>query len=301
MTEKMISYFLIIALGFFLKSVGFLSEKDGSLFSKLIINVTLPLVIIEAITSVRLQVSLLFLTILGATAASLILVSGIFFFSKMDLPKRSYASLSLTLCGLNLAIFAYPFADAMWSSKGLTYMAMVDIGNALVIYTLGYSLALKYSNEGFSYSTMLKKLLTFPPLIAFSFALFLNFSSLSLPNFVHEIMKPIGNANAFLSMITIGVYLSFSKLSGELKHLMEALSVKYAVGFVVGVFLSYLCTLLVPSNSVASTVVFVSALMPTPLLSLIYSVEKDLDPEMAGGMVTLTVLASSFVLLAVGR
>ncbi len=301
MSEKMISYFMLIALGFFLKKIHLLSENAGATFSRVIIDVTLPLVIIKAITSVRLEASLLFLTAFGATSAFLILVSGAFFFSKMKLERRSFASLSLTLCGLNLAIFAYPFAQAMWSNKGLTYMAMIDVGNAIVIYTLGYSLALKHSSEGFSYSSMLKKLVTFPPLIAFSFALFVNFSGLSLPNFVYTLMNPIESANAFLSMITIGLYLNFSKIGKEWYHLIGAIGVKYTTGFVVGLSLFYFSTLLVPTNNVASTVVFVSALMPTPLLSLIYSVEKKLDPEMAGGMITMTVLISSLVLVLFGR
>jgi predicted permease len=300
MIYKIISYFSIIALGYFLKKVGFLSEKDGSVLSRLIIYVTLPVVIVNAITSVKLQPSLLFLTLFGSIAAFFILVFGLFFFSKSNLPNKTKGSLSLTLCGLNLAIFAYPFAQAMWSNRGLTYMAMFDIGNALIIYTLGYSVALKYSSEGFNLTTVVKKLVTFPPLIAFEIALLINFNSISIPSSISTMMSPVSSANAFLSMITIGLYLNFKRISREMRYMLIGITIKYAVGLGVGIALWYLSRLIAPTDHIASTVVLVSSLMPTPLLSLIYSIEKKLDPEVAGGMVTITVVISSLILFFVG-
>ncbi len=297
MTYKMLSYFSIIALGYFLKKIGFLNERDGGILSHLIIYVTLPVVIVEAITKVKLQPSLLFLTLFGAIAAFFILTFGLTFFSKSKLPPKTKGSLSLTLCGLNLAIFAYPFAQVMWSNRGLTYMAMFDIGNALIIYTLGYSVALKYSSEGFNTRTVVKKLVTFPPLIAFELALILNFGNIAVPSAIYNMISPVSSANAFLSMITIGIYLDFKKITREFKYMMEGMVLKYAVGLGVGIGLWYLSRLIAPNDHVASTIVFVSSLMPTPLLSLIYSIERKLDPEVAGGMVTMTVVVSSVILL----
>ncbi len=300
MTYKIISYFSIIALGYFLKKIDFFSEKDGAILSRLIIYVTLPLVIVNAITSVKLKPSLLFLTFFGSAAAFSILIFALIVFSKFIVPNKTKGSLSLTLCGLNLAIFAYPFAQLMWSNKGLTYMAMFDIGNALIIYTLGYSVALKYSSDGFSLKTVVKKLVTFPPLIAFSAALFINFSSIKIPSGVFSMISPISSANAFLSMLTIGIYLNFKRMTKDVKYIFTAVAVKYAIGLAVGILLWYLSTLLAPTDHIASIIVLISSVMPTPLLSLVYSIERKLDPEIAGGMVTVTVVISSLILLFVG-
>ncbi len=300
MTSKILVYFSIIALGYFLKKISFLSEKEGATLSHLIIYVTLPVVIVNAVTSVKLQASLLFLTLFGMVAAFVILAGGWLVFTRTNVPKSTKGSLILTLCGLNLAIFAYPFAQLMWSNVGLTYMAMFDIGNALVIYTLGYSIALGYSSEGFSLKVVLKKLVTFPPLIAFTIALILNFSSTSLPKFLLQLFETVGGANVFLSMLTIGVYLNFKRIIREFKYVAVGLTLKYAVGFAIGFALYTLSRMITPNNSIASTVVFISSVMPTPLLSLIYSVERKLDPEIAGGMVTATVLVSSLVLFIIG-
>lgn len=301
MTYKILSYFAIIALGYFLKKIDFFKEKDGVILSRLIIYVTLPVVIVEAITNVKLRPSLLFLTLFGSVAAFVIVVIGLLFFSRTNLSQESKGSLSLTLCGLNLAIFAYPFAQALWSNVGLTYMAMFDVGNALVIYTLGYSVALKYSSEGFNARTVVNKLVTFPPLIAFEIALFMNFSSLKIPSSISYMIDPVSSANAFLSMLTIGVYLNFKRIIREFKYMLSGIAIKYSAGIAVGVTLWYFARLIAPADHVASTVVLISSLMPTPLLSLIYSIERKLDPEIAGGMVTITVVISSVILFFVGR
>lgn len=300
MTSKILVYFSIIALGYFLKKINFLSEKEGATLSHLIIYVTLPVVITNAITSVKLQTSLLFLTLSGMMAAFVILMGGWLTFTRANAPKNTQASLILTLCGFNLAIFAYPFAQLMWSNVGLTYMAMFDMGNALVIYTLGYSIALGYSSDGFSLKAVVKKLITFPPLIAFTIALILNFSNTNLPKFLSQLFETIGEANVFLSMLTIGVYLNFKRVTHEFKYMAIGLTLKYTIGFAVGFALYALLKAIAPNNSIASEVVLVSSVMPTPLLSLIYSVEKKLDPEIAGGMVTATVLISSLVLFVIG-
>lgn len=300
MTSKILVYFSIIALGYFLKKMNFLSEKEGATLSHLIIYVTLPVVIINAVTSVKLQLSLLFLTLFGMIASFVILMGGWLIFTRTNAPKETKGSLILTLCGLNLAIFAYPFAQLMWSNVGLTYMAMFDTGNALVIYTLGYSIALRYSSEGFNLKTVVKKLITFPPLIAFTIALILNFSNTGLPKFLLQLFDTVGGANVFLSMLTIGVYLNFKRITREFKYITIGLTLKYAVGFAVGFALYILSRTIAPNNSIASSVILVSSVMPTPLLSLIYSVERKLDPEIAGGMITATVLISSLILFIIG-
>ncbi len=299
MIYKILVYFSIIAIGYVTKKFDFLNETTGAMLTKIIIYITLPVIIIKAITSVKIQPGLFSLTVFGMMVAFVILSVGWLTFTKSKLPKSTKGSLILTLCGLNLAIFAYPFAQLIWGDTGLTYMAMFDMGNALIIYTLGYSIALRYSSDEFSVSVVFKKLVTFPPLIAFLAALALNFTELKLPNVVSQLFGTIGGANTFLSLITIGIYLNFKHVMKEIRYVLFGIGAKYLTGFSIGILIYFVAKTIAPNNHLMGSIAFLSAIMPTPLLSLMYSVEKKLDPEVAGGMITITVILSSLVLLFV--
>ena len=299
MIYKILVYFSIIAIGYVTKKIYFLNETTGAMLTKIIIYITLPVIIIKAITSVKIQPGLFSLTVFGMVVAFVILSVGWLTFTKSKLPKSTKGSLILTLCGLNLAIFAYPFAQLIWGDTGLTYMAMFDMGNALIIYTLGYSIALRYSSDEFSVSVVFKKLVTFPPLIAFLAALALNFTELKLPNVVSQLFGTIGGANTFLSLITIGIYLNFKHVMKEIRYVLFGIGAKYLTGFSIGILIYFVAKTIAPNNHLMGSIAFLSAIMPTPLLSLMYSVEKKLDPEVAGGMITITVILSSLVLLFV--
>jgi len=299
MIYKILIYFSIIAIGYVVKKSKFLDENAGAVLTRIIIYITLPVIIIKAVTSTQIEPQLFSLTIFGMISAFVILAVGWIIFTKSKLSDATKGSLILTLCGLNLAIFAYPFAQLIWGNTGLTYMAMFDIGNALIIYTLGYSIALRYSSEAFSVKVVLRKLITFPPLLAFLTALILNFSEVKIPYVISQLFGTVGGANTFLSLITIGIYLNFKYILREIHYIILGIGAKYLTGFAVGVLLYFISKMIAPNNPMMADISLLSAVMPTPLLSLMYSVEKNLDPEVAGGMITITVILSSVMLLFV--
>lgn len=299
MTYKILVYFSIIAIGYATRRSKFLDENAGAILTKIIIYITLPVIIIKAVTSIRIRPELFSLTIFGMISAFAILIVGWFIFIRSKLSDATKGSLILTLCGLNLAIFAYPFAQLIWGNTGLTYMAMFDIGNALIIYTLGYSIALRYSSDDFSVKVVLKKLITFPPLLAFLTALILNFSEMKIPYIISQLFGTVGGANTFLSLITIGIYLNFKHVLREIRYVTFGIGAKYLAGFAIGTSLYFVSKVIAPNDPIMANIAFLSAVMPTPLLSLIYSVEKNLDPEVAGGMITITVMLSSLMLFFV--
>ena len=59
------AYLLIIALGVFLKKVGFFHEQDFRTLAKILLNITLPCAIIYSFSKVDFQISLLTVTVLS--------------------------------------------------------------------------------------------------------------------------------------------------------------------------------------------------------------------------------------------
>ena len=61
------AYLLIIALGVFLKKVGFFHEQDFRTLAKILLNITLPCAIIYSFSKVDFQISLLTVTAVSYT------------------------------------------------------------------------------------------------------------------------------------------------------------------------------------------------------------------------------------------
>ncbi len=297
---KVIICFFIVTLGFISRKIGLLGERDGKTLSSIVIDITIPFLIMDTFTSVALEIKFFFLVLFGMFAAFTMLSIGWLAFRRLNINNSTKGSLVLTFMGFNLTIFAYPFAKALWGQVGLAYMAMFDLGNVLIIYIVGYSIAVGYSSEKFSSKLVAKKLLTFPPLMAFCIALIINFMDLRIPEIIRQLFKMIGNANAFLSLMIIGIYLNFGRVLREIRYILEDVMLRYLVGFCIGIFLYIICRRIFPSNAILSRVVLLSTLMPTPILSIVYSSERELDPEIAGGTVTITVIVSSVILFLIG-
>ncbi|BBJ27812.1 AEC family transporter [Athalassotoga saccharophila] len=299
MIYKILSYLVIIAIGYFLKSINFLNETEGRAFSKIVIYITLPAVIIQAVTSVKLTLPLFSLTAFGILTTLTLMIAGFLIFRRSNAARGTKGSLILTFNGLNLGLFAYPFAQLLWGGKGLAYMSIFDMGNGLMIYTVGYAIAILFSEDGFSTKEVIKKVSTFPPLLAIFGAIILNLS-LSNADILSEFLGIFSGANAFLSLLTIGIFLNFERLRVEFRNMAKAISFKYLIGAALGVTFYFVLRIFEPSNALMAQVVLLSALMPAPLLTLLYSIDKKLDPELAGGTVTTTVIVSSIFLLCFG-
>lgn len=300
MSYKILAYLAIIAIGYLLKSVGFLNETEGRAFSKIVIYITLPAVIIQAVTSVKLTLPLFSLAAFGIMTTLTLMIVGFFIFRGSNASRGTKGTLILTFNGLNLGLFAYPFAQLLWGGRGLAYMSIFDMGNGLMIYTIGYAIAILFSAEKFSMRNVFEKVSTFPPLLAIFTAIILNLSLSSMPPLLSEFLGIFSGANAFLSLLTIGMFLNFEKLRIEMKNMTKAISLKYVLGAALGITFYFVLKNFEPSDPLMANVVLLSALMPAPLLTLLYSIDKKLDPELAGGTVTTTVIVSSIFLLIVG-
>ncbi|MGC8705304.1 MAG: AEC family transporter [Athalassotoga sp.] len=300
MIYKILSYLAIIAIGYLLKSLKFLDETEGRAFSKIVIYITLPAVIIQAVTSVKLTPALFSLTAFGILTTLTLMIAGFLIFRRSNIARGTKGSLILTFNGLNLGLFAYPFAQLLWGGKGLAYMSIFDMGNGLMIYTVGYAIAILFSADAFSTKEIVKKVSTFPPLLAIFAAIILNLSLSSMPDILSEFLGIFSGANAFLALLTIGVFLNFERLKVEFKNMAKAISLKYLIGAALGMTFYFVLRIFEPSNVLMADVVLLSALMPAPLLTLLYSIDKKLDPELAGGTVTTTVVVSSIFLLIFG-
>ena len=64
MNQEFLYIIAIIALGYLLKRMGILKEKDGETISRIIFNITLPALVIVSLNSVKIEPSLIMLPVI---------------------------------------------------------------------------------------------------------------------------------------------------------------------------------------------------------------------------------------------
>ncbi|WP_231555965.1 hypothetical protein [Thermotoga neapolitana] len=141
------------------------------------------------------------------------------------------------------------------------------------------------------------KVFEFPPFLVLMLSLILNQFGFYPPGIVLKVAQTIKNANAFLVFFLVGYYLSFKSVFRKARLIAVAGVVKYLLGFIVSFFAVRMFTL----SSFEKMNLFLSPLLPSAIMTLVYSIEKDYDSELASGLITFSTIVSSAIILLTDR
>ncbi len=135
----------VIATGYLFKLIGILSEDHGKALSKVIINVTLPALILTTISTIDLDFSMAVAPAIGLVFAFAVTALSFFIFRNYGIRERGVAR--MTSVGFNIGLFAYPIIEGLFGKAGLSTVAMFDFGNAFIVFGLCYLLGYIHSEK----------------------------------------------------------------------------------------------------------------------------------------------------------
>lgn len=229
----------IIILGYFLKKIGFFKESDFTILSRITLRITLPAAIITSFGGKEIDHSLLILVLLAILCGFIYI--GIGFFSNLHHSKEKRAFDMLNLPGYNIGTFVIPFAQSFLGPMGVIATSLFDTGNAVICLGGAYSLAsMVQDGSGFSPKRLLNSLLHSVPFVCYVIMLMMNLVKIPVPDPVMSCAQIIGNANAFMAMLTIGVGFKLEANRTQLGALARILLIRYGVGAVIAC-LFYFC------------------------------------------------------------
>jgi predicted permease len=233
MNQEFLYVIIIIALGYVLKRLGVLQEKDGEVISKIIFKITLPALVIVTFHSVKIETSLILIPIMVLIFGLVTALLGIFFFKN---EKRELKGSFLMLSGFNVGLFAFPLVEAIWGIQGLTYFSMFDVGNSFIVFGIAYILGSYYSEEGLRLRPLeiAKRLGKSVPLMTYVLASVLNFSHIHLPDTIINVARIVSAANMPLSLLLLGLYMNFKIEKQWIRPLIKFLTFRYGLGLMVG-------------------------------------------------------------------
>jgi len=286
----------IIFLGFILKKLNILTEDNGKVIVKIIFNITLPALVLNVISSIDLNFTLLLLPIIPLIFSSFVML--VCFLIFRNSPKETKSIIFITVIGFNMGNFAYPLIEGIWGEQGLQYIALFDIGNALVIFGLISFIASYYSKKNdiekneFSSRRQFLRIFKSPPLIAIILALIINLSGFIIPLFIMDFLNILSRANMALTLLCLGIFLNFKFEKTEWKTIIKIILIRYSFGFIAGLILF----LILPFPLLYRTIVFISLILPMAMGTILFAVEFEHDEKLAGIIGNITLIIS-FILM----
>ena len=289
--QLLISLFIII-LGYISKKLKLVKEEDGPSIGRIVLNITLPCLIINTFSTLKIDFSLIKLTLLAMLYGIVMFVIGLYVFKKKE--RRLKGALIMLLPGFNIGLFAYPLIQAIWGQKGIKYFGMFDVGNSIVIFVLCYIIGAYFSGEEAKIEpkVIVKKLLASVPLCTYIIVVIMNLLGLKFPQLIVNLSSTVSKANAPLSLLLLGIYLSFSFHSSYLKNIASVLSIRYGIGLSLGI----LFFLFSPFDKMSNYTLLIGLILPIAGAAIPFALEFDYDEKLVGALSNLTILIS-FVLI----
>ncbi|UDI77710.1 AEC family transporter [Staphylococcus taiwanensis] len=294
MTEQFVMIILLIALGYLLKRINFLKAADSQVLSTLVLNVTLPSLVIVNLNSAELDFSFSILPIMMIVYGVLAKMIVVWLFRRYD--NHIKGSVGMMTASLNIGLFAYPLVDTIWPKNGMVYFGMADIGGAIIMFGVTYFVGSYFSQGGdqFNFKYLGKKLLTSVPLVTYIVMFILNMSNIHLPKVSIDFFTIISKANMPLSMILLGVMLSFKIERHFLPVAIKYLCVHYGLGLIAGILVHYFLPV---SDSMIKTTLLIAWLLPVGVAIIPYSIQFKYKTLPLVGMVTNISIVISIIIL----
>ena len=280
----------IIALGIVLRRVGFFKREDFKLLSRIVINITLPAAVVTNFSSRELDRSMLLLIPVGLVYGIVIMLVSFLLNRRRGRAAQSFAVLNSA--GVNIGNFVLPFAQGFLGPAGVMAVSLFDVGNGTICLGGAYAVAgliLREDRKRFSVMPILRTLVKSVPFMTYVIMCLLNLLRVSLPGPVVSFAGIIGNANAFLAMLMLGVGF---RIDG--KRLGEAFRT-LAPRYLIGLALACLCFFFLPAWREALVILFLG---PVASAAPAYTAQLKGDYELASAINSFSILISIVLIVA---
>jgi len=221
----------IIILGYVLRRTGFFGPESFGVLSKIVIKITLPAAILASSAGKPIDASMLTLGLLGLGGGVIYMAAGWLLRRKQSRSEMAFEMLNLP--GYNIGTFALPFTQSFLGPVGVLTTSLFDVGNSFVCLggSFGVCRAVKEGGK-VDVKRMLKAPLTSLPFLTHVLMVFLNLNSLTPPKAIISFAEILGNANAFLAMLMIGVGFKLSGDRSKIGAMVRILSVRFGIAAV---------------------------------------------------------------------
>ena len=284
---------LMIFLGYLLKRIGIFKERDGEILAGVVLNITLPAIILLNVPTVPLNGSNILLPFIGLGCSVLMVLLGLVIFRRQTPLDRG---LSMTAApGYNIGLFAIPLVAGLYGSAGITRFALFDLGNAFAIFGLSWFLAWHYSplrgDESLGVHGIIRMFFGSIPFVTYMLAIVMNLTGVRPEGIAVRFLEVPAAMNRGISMLVLGVLLRFRFSKSTWNAILPSLILRYTFGITIGGLILFLLPIPVEYRiTIAGAMV-----LPVGLAVIPFAVRWGYDRDRAAAILNVGIPVS-FVL-----
>jgi len=236
--------FIYISIGFVLKKSKLPVQNLHLKLNKFIISIALPAMVLletpklEFSMDNMIPVYIAWATMIGS--AFLVLLAS----KRYHFNKNVTACLMLVSVLTNSTFVGIPVITVYYGAESLPFIVLYDqLGTSFWLATYATIIVAYYSNhETVSFTSITKKVLRFPPFIAFAFAVLFSlfFSEYSYPDLMTKALEIITLTIVPCALISVGLQLQFKLDTNEIKPFTVSLVIKLILSPLIAIVISYM-------------------------------------------------------------
>lgn len=281
--DNILLVFFCLLMGLALQKVAAFPKNGYLALNQFVIYLALPALALYYIPKVTLSTDLLYP--LGVAWIGFLL-SFLFFYplgKRLGWSNRLIGCLIITAGLGNTSFVGFPIIQALFGEEGLKTAIIVDQpGTFVVMATLGIATAGFFSKGTASLSEISKKIVLFPPFIAFVIACCMNvFKSDFMPIF-ESVFQKLGATITPVALVAVGLQLQFDKRSKHWKFLGLGLVFKLLI---TPLFFFITYKFICHGNGLSVDVSIVESAMAPMITGAILASSYGLKPKLSSMMV----------------
>lgn len=240
--SKIFIYASILLIGFIGKKLNIFKREHTKFLNNIICYITLPSAIINGFQGVELSLVLFSGLLVGLITNVLLMILGQFISKNKTNNERAIFIFSSSC--FNIGNFAIPFLSGLVSADGFAAICIFDISVALMCFGVNPAIgnSIMGSNK-IKVKDVVKKICTSPVFITYVVLILLSLLNIKLPQLVLDLTTTMGNANAFLAMLCIGILFQFKLKKEDWKIVFKVLSLRVVVCGLISMFIYFVIPL----------------------------------------------------------
>jgi predicted permease len=282
----------IIFLGFLVKKLGLVKEEEGSVLTRIAVNVTLPGAIIQSFSTLTFERSFLILPLVALSYGAVML--GLAFFLFRNQRGKTKGLLMLSSLGLNVGLFGYPFVQSVMPEIYQQYMIIFDAGGVILVFGIMEIIAAYYSSSDFKLNirNISRKMMTSTNLIIVILSLVLCILRLRYPQIILDVSAFLSRANMPVCLLALGILLNVNIDRKDVGNMVKVLVFRYGMGILAGLAVYFLA----PFPEAFRQIMLICFMLPPPMITLAFSIQYGYNYKFMAALLNVSNILS-FLLL----
>jgi len=296
--QSIFSIIVMILIGIFFSYKKWFNHDTASLFSKIVVNISVPGFMISNLVTNFSKSKLIEVSggfIIPFTSMLVMYIFGYILAKLLKVPENRRGIFASTVSISNTLFVGLPINLALYGTDSIPYVFIYFIVNVSFFWTIG---AWGISRDGGLKGKLisknnLKKIFNVP-LISFLIAILIIFLEIPLPKFVMDTSKYMGNLLTPLSMLYIGItiyMIDFKKVVWDKSMTFILIS-----RFLISPLLVYFLTSIITLPELMRNVFLIQSAMPAMTVTTVLAAESGADYEYATIVTTLTTIFTLLII-----